>query len=191
MMQGNSLFLLLAGVSGVGKTTVMQELKVLDKRFKYISPDMTRSLRDGEADKNYVPTDDLLAARDAGRYLIVNHINKVYYATPKETIINAFNVGDFPLLDFPIEKTNIISNFVEGKVFIAYMLPPSIQELKARLSYDNRDKEGLRLKAASAELNKYHNHEYDDKIDLHIVSETGQAKAIAIDIYTAFLSKLR
>ena len=41
-------FLLLLGVSGVGKSTIIRKLLAMDERFVYISPYITRQLREGE-----------------------------------------------------------------------------------------------------------------------------------------------
>ncbi|MBU4010588.1 MAG: guanylate kinase, partial [Proteobacteria bacterium] len=54
-----SKFLLLLGVSGVGKSTLIRELKRLDERFIYISPYMTRPLREGESDKIEVSNEEM------------------------------------------------------------------------------------------------------------------------------------
>ncbi|HBD04983.1 TPA: hypothetical protein DCZ32_00830, partial [Candidatus Uhrbacteria bacterium] len=46
-----SKLLLLLGPSGVGKSAIIDELSKLDSRFVYISPYMTRPLRQGERNK--------------------------------------------------------------------------------------------------------------------------------------------
>jgi guanylate kinase len=190
MITNEVMFLILAGVSGVGKTTIIQELKNIDKRFIYISPDTTRQLRNGEKDKKHVSLNDLIKAERSGKYLIINQINNIYYATPKDSILEAFEKGSYPILDFPIDKTEVISNFTNNKIFTVYLTPPSLRELNKRLSYDGRDKKGLRFKAASIELAKYYNHEFDHKINIHFISENNKLSLISKSIYEAFLIKL-
>ncbi len=185
-------FLILGGVSGVGKTTVMQELKKLDKRFTYISPDITRPLRKDEHDKNYLPLDKMQKNCRQDAYLTVNEINGIYYATPKAPIIEAMKEGKFPMLDFPIDKTEIITNFCRKEnVFTAYLIPPSVNVLKSRLQADNRDRDGKRFAKAQKEIMLYEQGAYEDKINMKIISETGKAKQIAKNIYDAFINSFK
>ena len=91
-------FLLLLGVSGVGKTSIIKELLKLDDRFIYISPWITRPLRAGETDKVSVTEEDLQRLLSAGEILAVNDIYGIRYGTPKQPIKDAFEQGQFPLL---------------------------------------------------------------------------------------------
>lgn len=187
--KSDGYFFILAGVSGVGKTTIIRELQKIDPRFTYVSPEVTRALRDGEKDKVHVSKEELEQKRAAGEYLVVNDLNGVSYATPKETITHNFEENLFSVLDFPIDRTEVISDFVDDRVFIAYVAPPSLDKLKDRLSYDGRDPEGKRYNSAVNELKAYGEHLYDKKIDIHVISEDGQAEEIAKRIYKAFMEK--
>lgn len=187
--QSEGYFFILAGVSGVGKTTIIKELQKIDPRFTYVSPEVTRDLRDGEKDKLHVSREELERKKAEDKYLVVNELNGVAYATPKDTITQNFAENRFSVLDFPIDRTQVIADFVGKKVFVAYVAPPSLDALKERLSYDGRDPEGKRYNSAVNELQAYGEHLYDPKIDIHVVSEDGQSAEIAKRIYAAFMEK--
>lgn len=185
-----SKFLILAGVSGVGKTSVIRELLNLNKKYRYISPDITRPLREGERDKNYVDFRTLREREKKGEYLIVNEINGVLYATPKRIILETLRQGLYPILDFPITGVETINNFCMGQLFTVYLFPPSSAILKERLSQDGRDKNGLRFLTAQKELSFFTRGKFDDKIDIRVLSETGKTRDIAIKINEIFLSQM-
>jgi len=65
-------FLLLLGVSGVGKSTIIEALRKIDNRFVYISPYITRMLRDGEKDKIFVADSAMDETNKRGEFLVVN-----------------------------------------------------------------------------------------------------------------------
>lgn len=185
-----SRFLLLLGPSGVGKSEIIQRLVAMDGRFTYISPYMTRKLRDGEVNK--IAIDDAqmddMAAR--GEFLVVNEIYGIRYATPRAPIVQAFEAGRFPVLDWPVHRLDVMSTAFPGKLFIAYVLPPSIDVLRERLSADSRDTEGKRLAAAIAELESYDVTKQSSQIDLEVVSETGHLDAVASRIYSSYTASL-
>jgi orotidine-5'-phosphate decarboxylase len=184
----HSKFLMLGGVSGVGKTTIIHELKKLDSRFAYVSPDITRPLRDSETDKIYINENELLKREKNGEYLVVNRINNVSYGTPKQRIMEYMNQGYFPILDFPIYKTDILQSFCgHANTFVAYIKPPSLQELKKRLGFDNRDPDGKRFALAYKELDDYNTGKFDGVIDISLISTTNDIKILANNLYDAFL----
>jgi orotidine-5'-phosphate decarboxylase len=183
-------FLILSGVSGAGKTTLIKQLQNIDLRFCYISPDITRPLRDGENDKNYIKLDELRKKNIRGDYLAVNQINNNYYATPKKQIKDVLKCGKFPILDFPIDRIEVISDFVAGRIFNVYLLPPSEEVLKKRLHLDKRDIKGERFKNACKELSKLDRGEFDDCIDLKMISEDDKLRTIAQTIYERFMLKV-
>lgn len=181
-------FLFMGGVSGVGKTTIMQELKKLDPRFTYISPETTRPLRPGETDKTSIPLEQMEQREAAGEYLTVNRLNSVLYGTPKGAIHDAFNRQAFPMLDFPIDRHDVIHQFTDGRVYTVYVRPPSLGELATRLSYDGRDASGQRYASAKHELERYSRGEFNPVIDMDVVSETGHSAEIARKIYAGFIN---
>ena len=182
-------FLLLLGVSGVGKTSIIKELLKLDDRFVYISPWITRPLRDGETDKVSVKEEDLQRYLAEGKILAVNDIYGIRYGTPKQPIKDAFEQGNFPLLDWPIKRLEVMEREFGDRLYRVYIEPPSITELKRRLGQDERDEGGHRLLAAISELERAWAGDLADKYDMRVVSD-GDISQIARQIYERYLASI-
>lgn len=182
-------FLLLLGVSGVGKTTIIKELLKLDASFVYISPLVTRPIRNGETDKISVTEGQLQTALTAGKILVVNDIYGIRYGTPKGPIQDAFRACRFPLLDWPIKRLYVMEREFGDWLYRVYVEPPNITELKRRLGQDERDQGGIRLLAAIKELEQLQCGELDGKFDMLVTADGDPAK-IAKIIYAGFMFSL-
>lgn len=167
--------LLLCGVSGVGKSSIIKELKKLDSKIVYISPYTSRQLREYEKDKINVLKESIIEHPE--KFLIINKIYGNLYATPKKEIFDAIQKGNIPLLDFPLEKVEELKKRFEGEIYCAYILPPSIEILKKRLE-DERDSREERYKLAKQELEKI-NTQRDKNINLYIINEENRARECA------------
>lgn len=187
----NSKFMLLLGVSGVGKTSLIKELIKIDSRFRYISPDVTRPLREGEMDKNSVSEEVMNEKNSKGEYLMINRLfNGIRYGTPRKPITEALDLGRFPVLDWPVTQMKVMVDIFSGRTFSVYLSPPSIVEIERRLSMDGRDVGSNRLKSAEEELLKYWAGEFNSAVDYHIISETDQISQVARELYNKFILSL-
>jgi len=176
-------FLLLLGPSGAGKSTLIQHLKEIDPRFVYISPYTTRELRVGETDKVHVSFEAMKELEEEGNLLTVNAIYGIYYATPKNSIDQALEKGDIPILDWPIDKLDTMKKNYSSNLLTVYVEPESLESLQKHLSLDGRDKEGQRFSAGKNELEKYYQGEYDSLINYKVINIDGQAENVAAFIY--------
>ncbi len=183
-------FLLLLGVSGVGKSTLIRELIGLDARFTYISPFITRPLREGETDKIYVSVEYLQEMVARGEILTVNDLYGVRYATPLKPIENAFANGQFPLLDWPIKKLAVMEEAFPCRLCRVYLEPPTISELRQRLGRDDRDAGGGRLMAAIAELEQIWSGNMEKHFDIRVIATDGQTRKVAETVYKYYLSAI-
>jgi len=104
-----SKFLLLLGPSGVGKSSIIEELLQLDSRFVYISPFMTRALREGEKNKISISGEEMDKMWNRGELLVINELYGIRYATPRLPIVQALAQGNFPVLDWPISRIEAIT----------------------------------------------------------------------------------
>jgi guanylate kinase len=185
-----SKFLLLLGPSGVGKSTLIRELRHLDNRFTYISPYTTRKLREGETDKVSVSDQTLDEMAACGEFLIINEIYGIRYGTPRLPIIEALGTGKFPVLDWPISRIDIMTKAFPGKLYTIYVAPPSIEALRERLAKDGRDADGSRLRGAVEELEAFQAGKFEDSYDFNIVTHTDRVSEIARSIYSKYLEGL-
>lgn len=183
-------FLLLMGPSGAGKSTIINHLKAIDGRFTYVTPFTTRELRPGEQDKKHISLDELNVLHDSGKLLAINHIYGIYYATPKYIIDEALAQQRFPVLDWPIDKMNIMEQYYDKQIYRVYVEPDDIQELERRLSNDARDKDGKRFQAGKLEIDNLLSGKYDTMIDYRVVNKAGHALQVAEEIYQHFLQSL-
>ncbi|MDD4989689.1 MAG: hypothetical protein PHW31_00015 [Candidatus Pacebacteria bacterium] len=182
-----SKFLLLLGVSGAGKSSIIEELIKLDNRFVYISPYMTRPLREREKNKISITDERMDEMWEKDELLAINELYGIRYATPRLPIIKALDEGNFPVLDWPISKIEIMRQVFPSQLYVVYITPPSIEVLQQRLK-DGRDTDGSRLISAKEELNAYWASQYKGCYDFEIISEVGQAGKVAQAIYEKYIT---
>lgn len=184
------VFLLLLGPSGVGKSTIIEQLQEMDSRFEYISPFVTRPLRPGESSKIHVSEEELWSRQSKGEILTVNQIYGIYYATPKSTIDHALEKEHFPVLDWPADKMQIMLQTYGDRLFVVYLEPDSIEELQRRLELDGRDKDGQRFARGKEELERYWEGKYDAFIDMKAANSRGNSQQIAKLIYERMMDMI-
>ena len=184
-------FLLLLGPSAVGKSEIIDELMKLDKRFVYISPYMTRPLRPGERNKVAVRDEQMDEMWRRGEFFVVNELyGGIRYGTPRLPIVEALEAGNFPVLDWPIDRLKVMTQAFPGRLFTVYVSPPSIDVLRQRIVKDGRDADGKRLASATEELQRFWSSRYVGVYDYEIVSEEGRVAKIAATIYSNYLRSL-
>lgn len=186
-----SKFLLLLGPSGVGKSSIIEELIQLDSRFVYISPFMTRPLREGEKNKISISGEEMDRMWIQGELLAINELYGIRYATPRLQIVQALAEGNFPVLDWPISRIEVMTQVFPNQLCVVYVSPPSIEVLQQRLDKDGRDTDGHRLQSARKELEAYKSSRYIGVYNFEIVAEENHVPKIAHAIYTKYLQFLR
>jgi len=182
-------FLLLLGPSGVGKSAIMKELRLMDSRFTYISPLMTRALRLGETDKVPVNDAELDEMERQGKFLAVNRLYGIRYATPMEPIEKAFREGSFPLLDWPVQNIKVMLEAFSGRTFTVYIVPPDFATLERHLA-DGRDLDRARYEAGVNELQGYYAGTYHDVVNYRVVNPEQEARKTAEKIYDMYLTAI-
>ena len=180
-------FLLLLGPSGVGKSSVIERLLERDGRFLYVSPFTTRELRPGETDKVHISDTDLESRRD--EFLCVNELYGIKYATPKEAIRTTLRTGGFPVLDWPIERLEVMREAFPDGLFVVYLLPATSDLLRERLSRDRRDPEHRRLQKGLEEIGMFRERpEWQAACHLVVTVCCASAEEIAQQVYESYMA---
>jgi len=173
-------FLLLLGPSSVGKSEIIEELdKITDyDRFRYVKPYTTRELRPNEKSKIHVENDEFTEMHAAGEFIVVNDLYGVRYGTPKETILSALDEGKTPLLDYPLRTVGKLAH-PSYDLVSAYIYPPSIEELMARLTSSGRhidDRAELGVQELEQLIKSGYQH---PDLDFSVVSENNRVNKAA------------
>jgi guanylate kinase len=185
-MMSKQQTLLVMGPSGVGKTAAIKELIKLDSRFQYIQPYTTRTLRTGEAEKISISSARFEELAHAGQFLVVNVLYGIRYGTPRASVADCFAHGKFPVIDWPVDKAELIAQKLREGIYGVYLLPPSLDALRSRLA-DGRDPSEIRLTAAIGELEAVNRGEYDAVIDRKLTSAVGELREMALAIRDGFI----
>lgn len=179
--------LLLFGPPGVGKSAIIRNLELLDSRFVYISPYVTRPLRQNETDKISISSLALDGLMERGDLLTINELYGVRYGTPRKPIDEALNVGRFPVIDWPIQRLEIMQNAFSSRLFRVYLEPPSMDVLRQRLV--GRDGQIIqeRWGVATEELDALGRGSFDLSIDYRVINEESQTRKVACSILNEYL----
>ena len=177
-MQQSGILFVLSGPSGAGKGTICQELLRQIPNLQYSVSATTRKPRLGETNGiNY-----WFKEKDEFEEMIKNdllleyaEVYGIYYGTPKEQVLKILKSGKNVVLEIdPQGAMQVKAKFPEG-VFI-YILPPSLDELAARITKrgtDSKDSIKKRLAAATEEIQYALKYDYvvvNDKVETAVDS---------------------
>lgn len=147
--------IVLAGPTGVGKTTVARALAADRDRFVFSVSATTRRPRPGErdgADYEFVSREEFERMVDAGEFAEWARVHDQLYGTPLRNL--AGRAGRRVLLDIDVQGAAQVRGNVPSAVFV-FLLPPSLGTLLARLSgrgTEPRNEIARRLGVARDEL---------------------------------------
>lgn len=160
------ILIVISGPSGAGKGTIIQELLKQEENI-WLSISMTsRPPRGTEQDKidYYFVTkeefEEKIKQNELLEYAIVHH--DMYYGTPKAGIMEKINQGTDVILEIDIQGALKIKETVKESIFI-FILPPSMEELKQRLTKRGTESEQKileRFQTAYNEINQLSKYNY-------------------------------
>ena len=147
--------IVLAGPTGVGKTTVARALAADPGRFVFSVSVTTRSPRPGERDGDayeFVSREDFERMVRVGELAEWARVHDQLYGTPRRNLTG--RDGRRVLLDIDVQGAAQVRANVPSAVSV-FLLPPSLDTLLARLSgrgTEPRDEIARRLRVARDEL---------------------------------------
>lgn len=134
MNKGN-LFII-AGPSGSGKDTVMSEVLKVKKDLYFSISSITRPMRQGEvegAKYNFISREKFEELLANDELLEHNEFVGNYYGTPKAPVIENLEKGIDVLIEVDVNGAEKIRKKMPDMISI-FIMPPSLEELKRRLS---------------------------------------------------------
>ena len=167
---------MVSGPSGAGKGTICNLLREKLPELAYSVSVTTRQPRPGEVDgqdyffKTVPQVKDMIFR---GELLEYAQVYGNYYGTPKPYVQKLLDEGKDVLLEIDIQGALQIKKVFPGGVFV-FVVPPSLEELSARIYKRGTDREDVirqRLAAATHEL------VYANEYDYIIVNDVAEKAA--------------
>lgn len=154
----NGILFVMSGPSGTGKGTICEKLLLNEDNDLFLSvSSTTREKRKGETDGityNYTSVEDFRQMIENDEMLEYAMYSGNYYGTPKKTVESMLMSGKNVLLEIePQGALKVKTAFPEA--VLMFIIPPSMQELKKRLSERGRETDAQiteRLEAAKWEF---------------------------------------
>jgi guanylate kinase len=176
MMKARGKLIVLSGPGGVGKSTIVAELKKRDYFYFSVSA-TTRSPRNGELDGvayHFVSKESFQKMIDDNVFLEWADFAGARYGTPRQPVIDALQEGKDVLLEIEIEGARQVK-VAMPEALMVFLQPPSMAELESRITNrgtDTPERISARLALARAEMAAAHefdhvltNHRVEDVID--------------------------
>lgn len=165
-LQRRGLMFILSSPSGAGKTTVARKLLAHDGAIRMSISVTTRPMRPGEVDgQDYIFVDQPTFERmvDEGQFLEWATVFGHSYGTPKAHVKAGIREGQDFLFDIDWQGTQQLYQKMETDVVRVFLLPPSIAELRRRLTgrgTDSADVIAGRMDRARAEISHWDGYDY-------------------------------
>ena len=168
------LMFILSSPSGAGKTTISNMLLAADPAIKLSVSATTRPMRRGEQDGvHYHFVDDAEFDRllEEDGFYEWAHVFGHRYGTPKGHIRSALKDGQDFLFDIDWQGTQQLYQKDQQDVVRVFILPPSLEELRRRLTgrgTDSAEVIAARMDRARAEISHWDGYDYvviNDDVD--------------------------
>jgi guanylate kinase len=161
------LMLILSSPSGAGKTTLTRMLLQTKELDLSLSISVTtRPRRSSEVDGihySFIPQKQFELMRDNNELLEWAEVHGNFYGTPREPVERILAQGRDVLFDIDYQGTQQVRAKAAHDVVTIFILPPSLQELQARLerrAEDSRETIARRLANARNEIQRWTLYDY-------------------------------
>ena len=169
MTSRTGTLLLVSGPSGSGKTTLCRRLSDEDEAHYSISC-TTREPREGEVngrDYHFLDREDFKARIAAGDFLEHAEVHGNHYGTLKSEVLDFISDGRDVVMDIDVQGADQVRACDDAEIRAAlidlFVMPPSEEELRARLTGRGTDAEeviALRMKNALEEMEHWPKYSY-------------------------------
>ncbi len=134
--------IIISSPSGGGKGTLIRRLLQMVDRISYSVSWTTRAARAGETegrDYHFVSIERFTEMLHGGEFLETAKVHGNFYGTARQTVARALGEGQDIVLEIDVQGAKTITEQVPDTVSI-FILPPSFDILKARLTARNTDR---------------------------------------------------
>ncbi|MCX7864738.1 MAG: guanylate kinase [Novosphingobium sp.] len=165
-LQRRGLMFVLSSPSGAGKTTISRMLLDADRHIRMSVSFTTRRMRPGEIDgTDYHFTDEATFERmaAAGEFLEWAEVFGNRYGTPRASIAEGLDKGEDFLFAIDWQGAQQLSQRMRDDVVRVFLLPPSLAELRRRLTgrgTDSADVINARMARAQSEISHWDGYDY-------------------------------
>jgi guanylate kinase len=131
----NGKLVILSGPSGVGKDTIIDAWRATNPRVERVVAYTTRNPRMGEVDGldyNFISVPDFQNKASKGEFLEFKEVHGNWYATPLTDMENLIEAGKVAILKIDVQGALHAMSLRKDAISI-FILPPSMQELEARI----------------------------------------------------------
>lgn len=160
------IMLVVSSPSGAGKTTLTRNLLEQEENVSLSVSVTTRARRASEIDGvhyHFISKRQFEVLRDTGGLLEWAEVHGNLYGTPKEAVETALSEGRDVLFDIDWQGTLQLYEKMRKDVVSVFVLPPTANELKARLerrAEDNAEVIARRLRNAADEIPHWNEYDY-------------------------------
>ena len=185
-----ALLTIVSGPSGVGKDSVIDELRRVprDPDYHYVVTCTTRPRRAYEVDGvhyHFLTPEAFAHLRDAGELLEANEVHGNWYGTPRADVRDALRQGHDVILKIDVQGAAVVKQRIPEALLI-FLVPPSLEDLFGRLqarASESADERDTRQRNAALELARQADYDHV------IVNETGQIDRTARRIHEIILGE--
>jgi guanylate kinase len=168
MSSKRGYILVLSSPSGAGKSTLARQLLQDDglPTPKLSVSLTTRQRRPSEIDGthyHFIDEVSFLQRRDQGALLEWAEVHGNFYGTPREPVERALSQGHIMLFDIDWQGTEQVRAAMPDDTVTVFVLPPSFEELRARITRRAEDKPDViekRLENACDEMTHWRDYDY-------------------------------
>ncbi len=159
------LLIVLSGLSGAGKDSVLEGLKKCRCPLEFIVTVTTRPRRPGERDGvhyHFISDNRFQEMIDSNRLLEWATVYGNRYGVPREPVRQALADGKDVIIKVDVQGAATIKKILPQAVFV-FLAAPSLEELAPRLKQRRTETDAeyeLRLKTAREELEQMHIFDY-------------------------------
>lgn len=165
-MKQQNFILIISSPSGAGKTSIVKKLVENDDKLVTSISVTTRDRRSNEIegrDYFFVNQDEFDKLKNEDGFLEYASVFGNNYGSPQKFILDKIEEGFDLLFDIDWQGAQSLKKKLGNLAVTIFILPPSMEELRRRLSSRNQDSEDViskRMEKAHQEISHYNEYEY-------------------------------